>query len=304
MIDDLSEILATFRIKTTLFAIADLPTDWAVSFPATSGAYFHVIGGCDGWLHIDGASPQHVASGDTVLLSHGSAHRLTCTVDAPTLVAFDPVLWKPNQVNPVQGRDSRPTGLSLVCGAVEAHNVAKQPLLSSLPVVFSANGDDAGAEELQLTLRLLSLETCANRSGSQAVLARIGGVLLVQLIRLWLEQPGITRLGRLAAMRDPQLGSVIAAMEANLAHGWTIDSLAEHARLSRSRFAERFTELVGRSPMSYLTAMRLQHADELLRDGHTIREASRAVGYQSQAAFSRAFTRQHGLPPSKATSTP
>jgi AraC-like DNA-binding protein len=299
MIDELTPVLSALRIKTTLFAIADLPADWGVAFPAAASAYFHVVAGSSGWLQVDGALPRSVRSGDTVLLAHGSAHRLTSTIEAPPRVSFDPVRWKPNQLNPSGVAPAVSSGATLVCGAVEVHNSASQPLLSLLPDVFAVPQGDPGTDELGLSLRLLHLETQRVRSGSQTMLARLGDVLLVQLIRLWLERNGHAHGGWLAALRDPQLGPAMAALHADLAAAWTIDALAERARLSRSRFAERFTALVGQPPLSYLTQVRLNTAAALLRDGSSIRAASRAVGYQSPASFSRAFTRQHGMPPSR-----
>jgi len=303
MFDELTPLLGALRIRTTLFAIADLPIDWGVEFPAATSAYFHVVAGGDGWLQLDGEPPQALRSGDTVLLAHGSAHRLSGRIGAPPLVVFDPVLWKPNQLNPPWATPAVSSGATLVCGAVDIHNSANQPLLRLLPDVFAVPHGAPGTDELGLSLRLLHLETQRVRSGSQTMLARLGDVLLVQLIRLWLEQNGHQQGGWLAALRDPQLGPALAALHADLGAAWTIDALAELARLSRSRFAEKFTELVGQPPLNYLTQTRLNTAAALLRDGHSIRETSRAVGYQSTAAFSRAFTRQHGVPPSRVRAT-
>ena len=303
MVDELTPVLSALRIETTLFAIADLPADWGVEFPAAATAYFHVVAGSDGWLQVDGEPPRAVRSGDTVLLAHGSAHRLTSRVGAAPLVLFDPVAWLPNQLNPSGVTHAGSSGATLVCGAVEVHNSANQPLLSLLPDVFAVSHGGPGTDELALSLRLLHLETRRARSGSQTMLAKLGDVLLVQLIRLWLEQNGHQHGGWLAALRDPQLGPAIAALHSDLGAAWTIDALAERARLSRSRFAEKFTALVGQPPLSYVTQARLNTAAALLREGRSVRETSRAVGYESPAAFSRAFTRHHGVPPSRVRAT-
>jgi AraC-like DNA-binding protein len=232
-------------------------------------------------------------------VGRASAHRLTSTIETPPLVSFDPVRWKPNQLNSPGVTPAVSSGATLVCGAVEVHNGGSQPLLSLLPDVFAVPQGDPGTDELGLSLHLLHLETQRVRSGSQTMLARLGDVLLVQLIRLWLERNDHQRGGWLAALRDPLLRPAMAALHADLGAAWTIDALAERARPSRSRFAERFTALVGRPPLSYLTRARLNTAAALLRDGSSIRAASRAVGYQSPAAFRRAFTRQDGVPPSR-----
>jgi len=168
-----------------------------------------------------------------------------------------------------------------------------------MPDVFTVPDGDPGGAELELSLRLLRLETQRARAGTQTMLARLGDVLLVQMIRRWLEQQGEHRTGWLGALRDPQVGPVVVAMHADPAAAWTLDSLAALAHLSRSRFAERFAAQVGQAPLAYLTGVRLERSTALLNEGRSVREVGRAVGYQSKAAFSRAFTRRYGVPPSR-----
>lgn len=299
MADLLTTVLAALRIRTTLFAIAELPVGWGVQFPPTTGAYFHVLTGTDGWLHLDGGEAYHVQPGETTLLAHGSAHRLTSRAGVAPLVLFDPVRWKPNQLNPSALGAAQVPDASLVCGAVDMHDIANQPLLRLMPDVFTVPDGDPGAAELELSLRLLRMETRRAGAGSQTMLARLGDVLLVQMIRRWLEQQSEHWTSWLGALRDPQLGAVVVAMHADPAAAWTLDSLAALARLSRSRFAERFAAQVGQAPLAYLTGVRLERSTALLNQGRSVREVGRAVGYQSEAAFSRAFTRRYGVPPSR-----
>ena len=185
-----------------------------------------------------------------------------------------------------------------MCGAVDVENPATHPLLDLLPAVLKVSSDDPGATDLELTLRLLRRETRAAGPGSQILLARLGDVLFVQLVRIWVEREGLGRGGWLGALRDPQIGPAIIAMHADPGEHWTVDSLAKIAHLSRSRFAERFTTLVGQAPLGYLTQWRLGIAASLLSQGKSIRDVSRSLGYASEPAFSRAFTRRHGRPPS------
>jgi AraC-like DNA-binding protein len=298
MADELAELLAALRIRTTLYSIATLPRDWGVEFPATTGAYFHVISGTTGWLRPAGGVPVGVGDGDVALLARGSAHRLTGDRDAVPRLGFDPSRWRPNQVNPADdptGAPDEPFGASLICGAVEFRG--DQTLIGLLPPVFVLDAHDPAAHDAELTLRLLHSET--NR-GSGALLARLGDLLLVQVLRCWLARDEARGDGWLSALKDPQIGRVIAALHADPAAAWTVESMARAAALSRSRFAERFTALVGRPPLDYLTGWRLDLADSLLREGRTVREVSRTVGYGSEAAFSRAFSRRHGRPPTAA----
>lgn len=307
MVDVLTQVLSRLRVETTLFALARLVPDWGVEFPPGTGAYFHVVSGDDGWLRIDGAAPRHVAPGDVVLLAHGSAHRLTSTVDGIPRVTFDPAVWRPNQVHHDDASCTAATSpASLVCGTVDARDAAGQPLLSLLPDVLVVDGAHPDRRDLELTLGLLRYETerPGPGTGVETMLARLGDILLVQLVRAWLEREDLPHRGWLGALADPAVGRALTAMHGDLARPWTIAELAEQARLSRSRFAERFSELVGEAPLRYLTRWRLDTADDLLRRGQSIRAVARTVGYSSEPAFSRAFTRQHGVPPSLAQPGP
>jgi AraC-like DNA-binding protein len=295
--DVLAQVLSALRITTTLFAMANLPEQWGVAFPQGQGAYFHVLHGSDGWLHTAGESPLRVGSGDTVLLARGTAHQLTSDPDGTVATIFDPVTWSANAIVPASAGPA-PSGATLVCGAVDVENPATHPLLDLLPAVLKIGSDDPGATDLELTLRLLRRETRAVGPGSQILLARLGDVLLVQLVRIWVEREGLGRGSWLGALRDPQIGPAIIAMHADPGEHWTVDSLAAIAHLSRSRFAERFTTLVGQAPLGYLTQWRLGIAVSLLSQGRSIRDVSRSLGYTSEPAFSRAFTRRHGRPPS------
>ncbi|BEP14091.1 AraC family transcriptional regulator [Acidothermaceae bacterium B102] len=298
MADVLTQVLDTLRITTTMFGMADLPDPWGVAFPETAGAYFHVLDGTSGWLQLADGPSVRVAAGDIVLLPHGAAHRLTGAGQDEVLTVFDPAVWAPNElVRPTASTGS--SGVSLVCGVVDLPPGPAHPLLLLLPAVVHVGHDEPAADDLQLTLSLLRSETRGHGPGTQTLLARLGDVLLIQLVRSWVDRAGLAKAGWLGALGDPQIGAALTAMHDNPAAPWTLDSLAAVATLSRSRFAERFTLLVGQAPGQYLTRWRLSVAAGMLREGCAIREAGRAVGYSSEAAFSRAFSRQHGLPPSQ-----
>lgn len=297
--DPLTQVLSLMRVSTTLFAMADLPGAWGVEFPRGDGAYFHVLDGDDGWLHIGGGPPERLRSGDVVLLAHGSPHRLTSSPDATVSVVFDPVLWEANAVVAAAAPGPAAAGrATLVCGAVDIDNPTAHPLLDALPDMLRIGRDDPSAAALELTLRLLQRETNGAGPGSQTLLARLGDVLFVQLMRVWARQHTLDT-GWLGAVQDPQLGPAIAAFHADPAAAWTVASLAEAAHLSRSRFAERFTQSVGQTPLAYIAAWRLTVAADHLTSGASVAQAARQVGYSSEPAFSRAFTRHHGHPPSR-----
>jgi AraC-like DNA-binding protein len=295
--DDLTPLLEELRIRTTLFGFADVPSDWGVEFPPGRGSYFHVVDGGDGWLHLDRQPPVRVAAGDVVLLARGTAHKITGTAEGIARIRFDPLTWKPNEISQPALRDGSPSGITLVCGAVHTRARARHPLLDLLPVVFQVPAGDPTAQDVARVIALVAGETAAGRPGGHAMLAKLGDVLLIQLVRAWLEQGTPVGAGWLTALRDPQLGPVIVAVHADLGAPWTLASMARLAGLSRSRFAERFAELAGAAPVTYLTRWRLERARDLLEAGRSIRHVSRAVGYSSEQSFSRAFARQHDVPP-------
>ena len=141
----------------------------------------------------------------------------------------------------------------------------------------------------------------ALRPGGEAVITRLGDILVIQAIRSWIEHDQGERTGWLGALRDPQIGRAIALIHTRPAHEWTVASLAAEVAMSRSTFAARFTQLVGEPAMRYVTRWRMLHALDVLESSDaTVAAVARSVGYDSEAAFSRAFTRIMGQPPSVA----
>jgi AraC-like DNA-binding protein len=136
------------------------------------------------------------------------------------------------------------------------------------------------------------------RPGSEAVITRLGDILVIQAIRSWLETDPAAKTGWLGALQDEQIGRAIALIHRDPARNWTVASLADELAMSRSAFAARFTELVDEPAMQYVTRWRMQVAVSALRnDGATVGELASRLGYRSEAAFARAFKRVIGVPP-------
>jgi AraC-like DNA-binding protein len=301
MADVLSEAFALLRTRTTLYAVARIGGAWGVRFPAASGAYFHLIDGGDSWLVLDGvANGVHLGPGDVVLLAHGSPHQLTRTLGGPIRVDFDPETWRPNYIAVADDGDDSGPGYTLVCGAVELGDVGANPLFDALPSIVHLPATNPAHAELSTTLAALNRERSTGALGSEVLLARLGDVLLMRVLRAWLEQEEPADGGWLGALRDPQIGAAIAAIHAEPQAPWTVTGLAERASLSRSRFAQRFRTEVGEPPLAYVKRWRMTVAAEFLRSGdRTVKDVGRVVGYTSEPAFSRAFTRFYGTPPGR-----
>jgi AraC-like DNA-binding protein len=151
---------------------------------------------------------------------------------------------------------------------------------------------------IQSTLRLMADEARMLRPGGETIVTRLADVLVVQAIRSWLERAPEAQTGWLGALRDQQLGRAIALVHRDPAHEWSVGSLAAAVAMSRSSFAARFTELVGEPPMQYVTRSRMRMASRLLQqETCTVAEVASRLGYQSEAAFSRAFKRFVGVSP-------
>jgi transcriptional regulator GlxA family with amidase domain len=141
-------------------------------------------------------------------------------------------------------------------------------------------------------------EACRNRPGGASILGRLAELLFVEVLRRHMEELGENAIRWLAAVKDPIVGKALQLMHGDLARSWPIDRLGRCIGLSRSALADRFRDLLGEPPMQYLTRWRLQIAAQLLRDSHDgIAAIAARVGYESEAAFNRAFKRYAGEPP-------
>jgi AraC-like DNA-binding protein len=151
---------------------------------------------------------------------------------------------------------------------------------------------------MQSVLRLIASEAAELRPGGEAVITRLGDILVIQAIRAWMESDPAARTGWLGALQDPQIGRAISHVHRDPARNWTVASLAQELAMSRSAFAARFTELVGEPVMSYVARWRMQVAVAALKDeGATVGQLADRLGYRSEAAFSRAFKRVIGVSP-------
>ena len=186
-----------------------------------------------------------------------------------------------------------------VCGylACDAHPF--NPLIENLPRVLKAgNPEGDGSGWLGQFIRVAVEESAEKRAGGESILAKLSELMFIEVVRQHLEKLPPEQAGWLAGVRDPFVGRSLSLMHAKPARNWTIEELAKEAGLSRSVLAERFTDLVGMPPMHYLAKWRMQIASERLGGGANVATVAAEVGYESEAAFSRAFKKMMGVPPS------
>lgn len=308
--DALSELLKVVRLSGGVFLDAFFTAPWCIRAQigpedcrhvltdVASVVAFHYV--LDGrmLMQLKNAAPVEVAAGSVVLLPRNDAHLLASEAG---LRAFDADALVEMQQEGALARIDHGGGGALtriVCGFV-ATEMRRHPLLDALPqfLVLDLNGR-AESEWVASSFRFAAQEVAAARAGSETVLARLSELLFVEAVRGYLATLPPGQQGWLAGLRDPAVGRALALMHARVAHPWTAEELAAEALLSRSAFAERFTLLVGAPPMSYLTAWRMQVAGRSLRESRrSIAQVASAVGYESEAAFARAFKREMGAGP-------
>jgi len=297
-VDTLTDVLRDLRLESSFYARSELKAPWGLSFTVSDGPSFHmIVAGCC-WLRID-AERIPLRAGDLVLLPHGEEHQIADPpeAEAVSLVALPSERVGQNAALLCYGGDG-PAAL-LICGGVRFAGPLAHPLLDLLPRVLLHRDEQETAHAwLDATLAMLGAEALSLRPGSAAVMTRLADILVLQTIRVWLERDKGRRFGWLRALSDPDIGSALALIHRRAEDPWTVASLAREVHLSRSVFAERFSRLVGMSPMQYVTRWRMSLASSWLREEHmTASEAAHRLGYSSEAAFSRAFKRHHQMPP-------
>ena len=298
--DPLGEALHALRVQGVFYARSELTAPWGLELPAMPDClwfHFPVLGHC--LLEIGDAEPQLLQAGDFALVPSGERHFLRSEAGARTVSMYDPPYEQVSDsyILMRHGEGGAPT--SLVCGAVRVDHPAAKSLLAVLPETIHIGSTSSPQYEwMQSTLRLMGSEASALRPGGEAVITRLADILIIQTIRSWIESDEAGQAGWLSGLRDPQIGRAITAIHRQPDRPWSVASLADHVSMSRSSFAERFTRVVGEPVLSYLTRWRMQVAASALSEGDsTVAELAQRLGYQSEAAFSRAFKRVTGTSP-------
>ncbi len=297
--DVLTDVLETLRARGACYARLEAQSPFGVALPSSTHAAFHLVleGKCV--LTMDGHADVELSGGDLVAVPHGLPHTLA---DHPSTKPehLRDLLGQAKRLGPasltVGGSGARTT---LVCGKIDFEDPVGHPLLAALPPrILLRGGSNALVEWLDPTLRFIASEAGSKRPGSQTVVSRLADVLFIQIVRGHLAASSPETSGWLGALGDPQIGAVLGLIHENPGGAWTVQSLAESAGMSRSAFATRFNRLVGEPPLHYLTRWRMQKAQRLLRDDRaTLADVAARVGYDSEAAFSKAFKRAVGAAP-------
>jgi AraC-like DNA-binding protein len=261
---------------------------------------YHLVARGECWGHALGQEPLRLREGDLIVFPQGDPHILSSAPGMraePDLSIFERTSSSLPLVFERGG--GGPERTHLVCGFLGCDERPYNPLLVGLPhtIHLPAAGARKAPGWLGTLVTIAVAESGGERAGGENVLARVSELMFVEVVRRYLETLPPAQNGWLAGLRDPVAGQALAALHGAPAEPWTVEGLARLAGASRSAFAERFTEMVGQPPMQYLALWRMQLAAPLLAEGRSVAAVAEAVGYESEAAFSRAFKKLVGQAP-------
>jgi AraC-like DNA-binding protein len=312
--DAFSEILSGVKLNGAVFFSAEFSAPWGFSAPASNMMaatlglkaahlllYHFVIDGGAVVELPDGHSIQ-LAPGDVVIFPHGDPHHMSSGNGAVRPFPNYGIMAK------VKARDLSPLHAGgggntsrFVCGYMTCDPYLSRPILNGLPSVFKVNiRTDRSGHWLENSILHLVEEAASGLVGSEAMLAKLSEALFVDTLRRYVAGLPDQQMGWLAGARDPIVGKSLGLLHGRVAHPWTIACLADEVGVSRSALVERFTRYLSEPPMTYLTRWRLQlAARSLQKTSRGVAEIAADVGYDSEAAFNRAFKREFGQPPGR-----
>ncbi|WP_313458059.1 AraC family transcriptional regulator [Achromobacter sp.] len=293
--DPLSEALTLLRPQTYVLHALDAGGDWAIQFPAHNGVKLDAVlkGSC--WLLSDGESePYRFVEGDCFLLKSGR----------PFVLASDPSISPVNYLDALS-YDAQGIGQCQAggdCFLVAVHFSLKgtgaDRLFEYLPPVVPVSAALSEASVLRWSLDLLAQELRNSQPGHSLTAEHLAHIMLIQVLRLHLASTKTMNNGWLSALHDPQLSAAINAVHQDIGRRWTVLEMAQLAGMSRSSFAAKFRQVVGTTPLGYLTQWRMQIAvDRLMNRETSLARIAYEVGYESEASFSTAFKKIHGHSP-------
>ncbi len=299
-IEPVGEALHYLRMSGAFYCRSELTAPFGMDVPPMENTLiFHLPAAGRCWVEVDEEEPVLVQPGDLSLVPHGRGHRL---VSEPGFACTDLFEMERELVSERYEQLRHGGGgalTTMLCGAVRFDHPAAIQLVQLLPNVLHVNSwTTLEAEWLQSTLRFIAAEAQEMRLGGETIITRLCDVVVIQAIRSWVRTASAAQTGWLGALQDEQVGRALAAVHREPKRTWTVKELADACFMSRSAFSARFTELVGEPPMAYVTRFRMNVAASWLRDGEdSVAAVAHRMGYQSEAAFSRAFKRSTGTTP-------
>jgi AraC-like DNA-binding protein len=313
----LSDVLRTVRLTGALFFLVDASSPWTIALPdgralapavlprAQHVISYHVVTGGSCWGAVRGGPSVRLEAGDVLVFPRGHAYAMSIAPDISGAPAVADVLGFMREMAAgrlpftVREGGGGPDRLRLVCGFLGCDLRPFNPLLAALPPMLHLRRDACQpADPLGQLIDFTVAESRERRPGGECVRLRLSELMFVEVVRRYLAGRLAEDAGWLTGLRDPLVGRALAHLHARPSHPWTIEDLAREVGSSRSVLADRFAHFVGHPPMQYLTRWRMQVAARLLAEGAPkVAAVAREVGYDSEAAFSRAFKKVAGVAP-------
>jgi len=309
--DALSDVLRTVRLKGGVFLHAEFSEPWCLGVkvqPESCASFlgqasdiipYHYV--LDGQLRIlvNDETVQEIETGGLALFPRNDYHLLGGNLELPPIPSVD-VVHPPARgglATIMLGGGGVRT--RIVCGFLAGENLQSNPVVTALPTVLCLDyRDDPSGAWIRNTFSYAADEIAAGRMGSETVFAKLSELLFVEAIRRYAEALPEGQTGWLAGLRDPFVSRALAVLHERPGDPWTVETLGREAGLSRSALTDRFTQVIGMPPMQYLASWRIQlAAQELLNTSKSIPRIAQDIGYETEAAFARAFKRRMGAPP-------
>jgi AraC-like DNA-binding protein len=320
--DTLSDVLRGVRLRGAVFFYVSGQDDWAAEAPPGQQVApmlmpgvehvieYHAVARGRCWAAIPGGPSVELAAGDVVMFPHGDAHVVSSAPGMRGKPDMDELMSAPIDRLPLQIRYSGQSVVraappesdadtTIVCGFLGCDLRPFNPLIATMPRLLHLRAHADGAWIAKFTEQAVT-ESRARRPGGEVMLARLSEMMFIEAVRRYVFELPEQSEGWLAGLRDPYIGRALALMHERPGEDWTIDSLGQRVGLSRSAFHERFAAMVGMPPMQYLVQWRMQVASRLLLETRaSVASIALDVGYDSEAAFGRAFKRLVGTPPAQ-----
>jgi len=311
--DALSDILRAAHLTGGVFLHAEFFAPWCTGGriapelcaptvgPASHLIIYHYVVEGELRIRIDGEHGDDlvIGVGELVLLPRNDPHLMGSDLSLPPVPGSD--IIRPHENGGLLSIHHGGTGrcTRMICGFLGCSTTQDNPVLSALPSLLKLNVEHGGAAEwIRSTFQYAAAEVAAGRPGSETVLAKLSELLFVEAVRRYADTLPEGQTGWFAGLREPYIARALALLHRDIARRWTVDELGREVGLSRSALADRFIRLIGVPPMNYLTSWRMQVAAQKLREtGVSIAQVAEIVGYDSEAAFSRAFKKATGTAP-------
>jgi AraC-like DNA-binding protein len=311
--DALSDVLRVAQLTGGVFLHAEFFEPWCIAArispehcrpalgPASDLIIYHYVVEGSVRVRVDGETGEDVVlrPGDVALLPRNDLHLMGSHLDLPPVKGGD-VIQPPKNGGLASihhgGSGSRTL---MICGFLGCISAVSNPVISTLPQLLTFNVEHGGAADwIRSTLRYAAAEVTAGRPGSDTMLAKLSELLFLEAVRRYAEALPDDQTGWLAGLREPYVGRALALLHGDVTRRWTVEDLGREVGLSRSALADRFIRLIGQPPMHYLAHWRMQIATQKLRHTNaSLAQVAETVGYDSEAAFSRAFKKAFGSAP-------